>query len=76
MEQGETQHTPGRRQPCCISMAWAIQCGYVKRGYLWWRDRKQFWVPWCLFLSGTGWVETSPIHFCPFCGTDLDKPEE
>lgn len=71
-----TQYTPGRTAPCCISMAWAFQCQYIKKGYLWRREGKPFWMPWSLKVSGPGWIETSPIHFCPFCGTNLDKPEE
>ena len=72
----DTQRTEGRTRPRCISMGWAVHLGYIKKGYLWYKDGKRIWVPWVLRVEGMGWAETSPIHFCPFCGTNLDKSEE
>jgi len=75
-ENDEIQRTPGRRQPCCISMRWAVFLNYVKRGYLLHMEGKPAWIPWTMYLKGDGWAETSPIHFCPFCGKCLDAPED
>jgi hypothetical protein len=72
----DQQRTPGRRQPCCISMGWAVRTRYIKRGFLWSNEDGPYWIPWSLYLSGPGWIETSPIHYCPFCGQNLDKLEE
>lgn len=76
MTENDVQRTAGRTGPCCTCLAWSVGCGYIKRGYLWWLDGERSWIPWTLRVHGTGWIETSPIHFCPFCGVNLDKPEE
>jgi hypothetical protein len=76
VEEADAQRTPGLTQPCCTCLTWGVRCGYIKKGFLWWQEAKRVWIPWCLRLSGIGWIETSPIHFCPFCGVNLDKPEE
>jgi len=75
-QETDTQRTPGRLQPCCICIAWAWACGYIKKGYLWRNEDGPYWIPWSFRVSGPGWVETSPVHFCPFCGINLDEPEE
>jgi hypothetical protein len=70
------QRTTGRRQPCCVSLAWAVKLRYIKRGYMWRNKNGPVWIPWTLDLSGEGWREVSPVHFCPFCGTNLDSTED
>jgi len=75
MTENDKQHVPGRTSSCCISMANALRCGYIRMGYFYRKHDPPSWIPWSLDLAGEGWREVSPIHFCPFCGVDLDAPE-
>lgn len=68
----EKQHTPGRTSACCGALEWALSCGYVRKGYFWRKHDPPSWIPWTLDITGEGYRDVSPIHFCPFCGTDLD----
>lgn len=76
MAPNDLQTTAGRLTPCCIELSWALSLGYVKRGYMWLVSGQKRWIPWCFNISGEGFKETSPIHFCPFSGHSLDKPED
>lgn len=69
----EKQHTPGRTSSCCGALKWALSCGYVRKGYLWRKHDPPSWIPWTLNITGKGYRDVSPVHFCPFCGTDLDS---
>jgi hypothetical protein len=71
----EEQRHPGRTRSCCGGMKWAVDCGYIHRGFFWRKTENPFWVCWRLQVGGVGWYDVSPIHFCPFCGQDLDAPE-
>lgn len=72
----DDQHVPGLTSPCCGNMKWALSCGYIRKGYSWHKPDPSIWVPWSLYIKGKGFVDVSPIRFCPFCGRDLDDPEE
>jgi len=76
MKTVDYQRTPGRREPCCWQLKWAVQCSYIKKGYMWWQNHEPVWIPWTLSISGKGYRDVSPIAFCPFCGKSLDKPED
>ena len=71
----QPQFFPGRTKPCCVSLSWAVRLGYVKRGYFWCKAEPPTWTPWRFNLEGPGWCEQQPIHFCPYCGQDLDARE-
>jgi len=70
----EAQHTPGRTSSCCGGMTWGLDCGYIRKGYLWYRPDPPKWIPWCLDIKGKGYYDVSPIRYCPWCGVDLDAP--
>lgn len=71
----DQQNTPGRTSHCCAGMLMALNCGYVRKGFLWYKYDPPRWFPWNLNITGKGYRDVSPIQFCPFCGTDLDSPE-
>lgn len=75
MEHVNEQHVPGRTSPCCASMRMALACGYIQKGFLWYKFDPPLWVFWRMSIKGEGFYEVSPIHFCPFCGVDLDSGE-
>lgn len=75
MAESVDQHTSGRTSPCCGGLKWALSLGYVLKGYLWYNPGAPKWIPWTLHITGRGYQDISPIHYCPFCGTDLDSPE-
>jgi hypothetical protein len=56
-------------------MKMALSIGYVQKGFLLRRFEPPKWCHWGFNLQGEGWVEKSPIHYCPFCGIDLDGSE-
>lgn len=66
----------GRTSACCLEMQWAISALYIRKGYLWRGMRPPKWISWSFHIQAEGMMDVSPIHFCPFCGTDLDAPEE
>jgi hypothetical protein len=70
--QNDYQTKPGRRQPCCISMVWAVWAGYIRRGYLYHKHNPPRWCSWSIKVKDVGFYDVSPIHFCPFCGKSLD----
>lgn len=72
----DLQSRPGRLTACCSGLNWALACRYIKKGYMWWVEGKRSWTPWTLNISGRGYRDVSPIGFCPFCGANLDKPED
>uniref|UniRef100_A0A6H1ZWM5 Uncharacterized protein n=1 Tax=viral metagenome TaxID=1070528 RepID=A0A6H1ZWM5_9ZZZZ len=73
MERENEQHIPGRTSSCCASMRMALSSGYIRKGYFWHKPDPPVWFPWCFKIRGKGFCETSPIHYCPFCGADLDS---
>lgn len=76
MAEANGQHVPGLTSSCCGGLTWALSCGYIRKGYLWRKLDHITWIPWSLYIKGKGFCDQSPIHFCPFCGRDLDDPEE
>lgn len=69
----DDQHTTGRTSSCCVGMRMSLSCGYIIRGFLWHKYDPPLWIPWTFNISGQGFREVAPIHFCPFCGIDLDS---
>lgn len=70
------QSCPGRTSACWQEMQWALSCGYIYKGYLYRKLDPPKWISWSFHIEGAGFVDDSPIRFCPFCGCDLDAPEE
>lgn len=70
------QRTPGRQIACCREMRWALYFGHIKRGYLYQKHNPPRWIGWSLYIKGEGFMDCSPIHFCPFCGKSLDERED
>jgi len=70
------QTRSGRTKPCCREMAWALSFGHIRKGWMYQKISPPRWTNW-RFQSQVGeGVDTSPIHFCPFCGHNLDISED
>jgi hypothetical protein len=67
------QVTPGRQAACCPSMRMALFSRYIRKGFLWRKHDLPRWFPWRLEIKAQGGKDVSPIHFCPFCGANLDE---
>lgn len=70
-----TEGNAGRLTPCCVSLRWAVSCGYIRKGYVHYGYNPPLWCGWTLKVAGPGYYDVSPVSFCPFCGVDLDAPD-
>jgi hypothetical protein len=54
----------------------ALRIGYIQKGFLWYKWDPPRWFNWQFRIDDGRGYDESDIDYCPFCGAELNKPEE